>query len=347
LKHLLARTWVRSAIALLLVAATAWFAGQRLVDGAFAVDGSTIRDNLPILAAAVGMLALSSLLLGAGWIALLEAVTPESPRRRGCLLVAFSYAWLGRYVPGTLPFFAGRVVLGQRVGYRTRPLVLTTAVQNVLEVLVSVVVGACLLIASLGVTERDGLFVLLAVAPALALLVLHPTILRRVANAALRMIGREDLPEGELPPGRALALSASLVIANQALNGLALWIVLDIVAGASPSDAMLVTGALSLAGAAGMFVVLVPAGLGVRDGALTALLASRFTVEAAALASVMFRLCTVVADLTLFAAAFVVDLAAGWRIALGALRGEGARPVALEPSAPERRVPSLPERRSA
>ena len=345
--HVFGKTWVRSAIAILLIAATAWFAGQRLVDGAFAVDGTTLRENAAVLGLAIALLAFATLLLGAGWIVLLEAVTPSQPHRRARLLVSFAYAWLGRYVPGTVPFFAGKVVLGGRAGYRTRPLVLTTAVQNVLEVLVSAVVGASLLIASLGVMERDGLFVLVAIAPAIGLLALHPALLRRLSSTVLRLLGREPLPDGELPPARAIAASAVLVVGNQLLNGLALWLVLDVVAGASIADWMLVTGALSLAGAAGMFVVLVPAGLGVRDGALTALLASKYTVEAAALASVTFRLCTVVADLALFAIALIIDLLAGWRIALGTLRGDARQPIPLETPIPERRVAPVPERRSA
>lgn len=345
--HIFGKTWVRGAIAVALVGAIAWFAGRRLAEGAFAVDGSTVADNLDVLALAVLLLALSTLVLGVAWIALLESVSPREARRRGPLLVAFAYAWLGRYVPGTVPFFAGKVVLGKRAGYRTRPLVLTTAVQNVLEVLVSTVVGATLVIASLGITERDGLFVILAIGPTVALLALHPAVLRRIAGASLRLLGRDPLPEGELPPGRAIATSSILVILNQLINGLALWLVLDVVAGASPGDWMLVTGALSLAGAAGMFVVLVPAGLGVRDGTLTALLASKYTVEAAALASVMLRLCTVVADVALFVVALGVDLAAGWNIGLGAIRGDDNKPIVLEPAPSERRAAPLPERRSA
>jgi hypothetical protein len=341
------KTWVRGVVAVLLVSAIAWFAGQRLVDGAQAVDAATLRENLAILALAVIMLAASTLLLGAGWIVLLESVTPREPRRRARLLVSFAYAWMGRYVPGTVPFFAGRVVLGGRCGYRTRPLVLTTAVQNVLEVLVATVVGASLLIASQGVTERGGLFVLLAIAPSAALLALHPAVLMRIAGASLRLLGRDPLPEGELPPTPAIALSAVLVVSNQLLNGLALWLVLDVVAGAALTDWMLITGALSLAGAAGILIVLVPAGLGVRDGALTALLAPRYAVEAAALASVMLRLCNVVADLALFVCALIVDLIAGWRIGLGALRGEQKVPAVFDVQSPARAMPQQPERRSA
>lgn len=344
--HLLTGTWARGATALLLVAVISWFAGQRLA-GDGAVDGAILRDNLPSLGAVLGLMMLSTLLLGVGWIALLESVTSTTSRQRALLLVAFAYAWLGRYIPGTLPFLAGRVALARRAGYRTRPLVLTTAVQNVLEVLVSAIVGACLIIASLGVTERSGLFIALATAPALGLLVLHPRLLRNAANIVLRSVRRDPLPVGDLPPVRALTTSAILVVANQLLNGVALWIVLDVVAGASVRDVMLVVGATSLAGAAGMFVVLVPAGLGVRDGALAALLASRFTMEVAALASVTFRLLAVVADLALFAVALAVDVAAGWRVALGALRGEPTQPAILEPAATPRRVAAVPERRSA
>ena len=344
--HLARSNWIRGSIATALLVAMLWFALRSLVDGAGSVDADALVADAEWFALAIGLFMLATLFLGAAWIVLIESVAPGEPHRRGRLMLVFSYSWLGRYVPGTLPFFAGKVYLGTRLGYGTRPLVVTTAVQNVLEILISAVVGATMIVASQGLTAGGGRFIALALLPSAALAALHPAVLRRVVDASLRVLRRDPLPDGALPPTRALMAASLFVATNQAINGIALWIILRAVGSASVDDIFLATGALSLAGVAGILVVLVPAGLGVRDTALTALLASRFTVEVAALAAIMLRLLTIVADLALFALAFIIDVVAGTHVAWHAVRGKPSlQPLA--PSQPSAAPAVISERRSA
>jgi hypothetical protein len=172
---------------------------------------------------------------------------------------------------------------------------------------------------------------------------LHPSILRRLADRGLRAVGRDPLPDGALPSVRAIATAALLTATNQILNGAAMLIVLTTVTDAGPRDLLLATGALSLAGVAGILVVLAPAGLGVREGALIGLLATRFAVDAAALASVVVRAVMIVSDLALVLLALVIDVASGAGVIASVFRRE--RPRAVEP----RSVPAavVPQRRSA
>lgn len=345
--NLLHSGWIRGGAAIALVGAMIWFASQALVDGAESVEQGALLSDLEWFALATGLFMLATLALGIAWIVILESVVPNEPHRRGRLMLAFSYSWLGRYVPGTVPFFAGKVYLGARLGYGTRPLVVATAVQNVLEILIATVVGATMIVAAQGMTAGGGRYLLLAVLPSVALAGLHPVVLRRIVDASLRVLRREPLPAGALPPTRALMAASFFAALNQALNGIALWVILRAVGGASIDDVFLATGALSLAGVAGILVVLVPAGLGVRDGALTALLASRFTVEVAALAAVMLRLLTVVADLLLFAIAFLIDTVADTRVGWHAIRGKPALEAVPTSTANVSTTGAVSERRSA
>ncbi len=338
---------MRATIAIALLGAMLWFASRSLVDGAGSVDTAALVADAEWFALATGLFMLATLCLGAAWIVLIESVAAAEPHRRGRLMLAFSYSWLGRYVPGTLPFFAGKVYLGTRIGYGTRPLVVTTAVQNVLEILVSTVVGATMIVAAQGLTAGGGRYIVLALLPSVALAALHPSVLRRIVDASLRILRREPLPDGALPPTCALMAASFFVATNQAINGVALWIILRAVGGASVDDIFLATGALSLAGVAGILVVLVPAGLGVRDGALTALLASRFTVEVAALAAIMLRLLMVIADLALFVLAFIIDVVAGTHVAWHAVRTKAALQTVPPSPASAPPVTAVTERRSA
>lgn len=334
--------WARTVIVVALLAGMFWFASTQLTAGVSNIGAAALRDNLPLLAVATATFMCATLLLGGAWITLIESVSAGEPTRRRKLLVAFSYSWLGRYLPGTLPFFAGKVYLGTRVGYGTRPLLVSTAVQNVLEILIATIVGATAIAASQGATTGDGRYIALALFPMLGLITVHPHVLRRLIDASLHVLHREPIAEGSLPPTRALATASLFIAGNQMLNGLALLVILHSVAGAGWDDALLAIGALSLAGVTGILVILLPAGLGVRDGVLAALLTSRFTVETAALAAIVMRLVTVFADLALFATALCVDLAAGWRLAWRAVRVErepvSPTPVPTPAVAAERRA---------
>jgi hypothetical protein len=78
------------------------------------------------------------------------------------------------------------------------------------------------------------------------------------------------------------------------------------------------------------------------------LLSARVTVESAAFVAVLLRLVTVVADVTLFALAFVIDALFGLRVASRALRGDRElRPVPATAATRGPSTPALPDRRSA
>lgn len=298
-----------------------WFAGRRLGAGASSFDSETLVHHLPTFALVIGILLLATLFLGEAWSVLVRDLAGRGAVNRSQLRVAFVYAWLGRYVPGGIPLLAGRIYLGQQAGYPRRELITATAVQGILEVLTCTAFGSVLVAIAMGIMSGIGVYAGLAVASALGLLLLRPSTLRRAIDRALRQFGREQLPQDALPTGRAILVAASLILVNQILNGFALLLMMRVVTDAGVGDVLLITGALSLAGIAGVVVAVAPAGLGVRDGVLAALLTTRFVADAAALSAVMLRVLTVVADLVLVVAAMAIDLCVGHGVMKGAVRG--------------------------
>jgi len=318
------RTALILATALLMLAFVAW----KLHAGLAAVDRQTMLAHAPAIAAAMALFAAGTLLLGAAWVVVVRGVA----RGRGAapteLMTAFAFAWLGRYIPGSVPFFAGKVYLGRQLGHETRPLVIATGVENVIEILVAAVVGCSLIAASTTAPGSAALLGVAALAPLAALVALHPSVFRRITNRALRVMRRDPIPQQSFPPMRNIVAAAALVAANQLVNGLGLLVLMHSVAGMSWSGAVLCTGALALAGVAGMLVVVAPAGFGVRDGVLTALLATRVAVDGAASGAVLMRVVTLFADLALVLLALAFDaLTSGGvarRIARGARHGTPA-----------------------
>jgi hypothetical protein len=96
-----------------------------------------------------------------------------------------------------------------------------------------------------------------------------------------------------------MATAALLVLAGTAANGLAMLGLLGAFSDAAWTDAPLVIGAASLAGVAGIVIAIAPSGLGVREGALVALLATRFPPEAVLFSALWLRLIQLAVDLAL------------------------------------------------
>ncbi|HEX5479980.1 MAG TPA: lysylphosphatidylglycerol synthase domain-containing protein [Dehalococcoidia bacterium] len=290
------------------------------------IDAATLSDHIGALCVAMLLFALSTLLLASAWIAVLNGSTQDRPAARVRLYVAFAVAWIARYVPGTVPFFAGKVYLARNLGYRSRPLLIATGIENVLEILVAGFIGSVLLVVA-GGTESSALYALAGVAAATALVALHPAVFSRLANRILTLAKREPVPHDAFPSTRTLAAASVFIALNQLTNGIALLIILRATAGAGWSDLPLVTAAQSLAGVAGLLVVIAPAGFGVRDGALAALLATRVAVGAAALAAIVMRLVSICADVILVTAALAFDWATGGQVVRGFLRGRTPAPA--------------------
>lgn len=311
----------RSRIAFILatIAAIGAFAVLRLVDGTASIE-TQFAQHWPVLTLAIVAFAAGSALLGCSWVVLSAGVSPRGDASR--LAITFAYSWLGRYVPGSAPFFAGKVLIGARFGYTKRALTMSTIIESVLEVMIATAIGGSMLLLASGGGAR-GVYIALAVVPAAGLVTLHPTVLRRIVDSGLSVARRSPLPDGALPSSARLVVAAGLIAMAQLINGLAMLALLQAVAGAGWRDAALATGALSLAGVLGIIIVVAPAGLGVRDGALTGLLATRFAVESATIAAVLLRTLTVVSDLLLFAVALACDAASGGRV-IGAVLGRGA-----------------------
>jgi hypothetical protein len=286
------------------------FAAYRLASGSSSV-GAQFAEHWPLLALAIAAFASGSALLGCSWIVISDGVSRGGDPGR--LAITFAYTWLGRYVPGSAPFFAGKVLLGARFGYSKRGLTTSTVIESVLEVMIATAIGASMLLVTAGDGVR-GMYTVLAIAPAAGLVALHPVVLRGIIDAGLRVARRAPLPDGALPSFGRLAVAAALITATQLINGLGMLALLHATADAGWRDAALAAGALSLAGVLGIIIVLAPAGLGVRDGALTGLLTARFAVESATLAAVLLRTLTVISDLLLCATALVCDLLSGGHV---------------------------------
>jgi hypothetical protein len=238
-----------------------------------------------------------------GWRVLLEdlgthlALPPASS--------VFLVGQLGKYLPGSVWTVVAQAEMGAKLLVPRRRM----AVVGILSIGFAVLTGLLLgipavqpLAASQG-TTISWWWVVLAVA--LGSLMLWPGVLNTMIRWGLRLLRREPL-EHDLS-GRAVAVSSVWFTAAWVGAGLGTFVLARSVAPEAPVGPLLVTcvGGFALASAAGMFSILVPAGVGVRDGVLALLLVTLMPLPAATAVVVVARFLAVLADLSLAGAAWL------------------------------------------
>jgi uncharacterized membrane protein YbhN (UPF0104 family) len=247
--------------------------------------------------------------LGMTWIELLERLGGRrSPR--GPLLRAFFYCWLGRYIPGTIPFLVMRVEATRRLGYSRAVVVASIAYEQVLQIGVALTVSLALLMMAFGPRAAGfAAYGLILIPLAAAGVCLHPRVLASLANRAARLRGRPEITDELLLTGHAMMRVAAMYAAAVLVNGLGFYFVLRAVAPVSLAEFPAACGAYNLAGVLGILAIFVPSGLGVREGVVTALVGLHQPLEVAATAALLSRAAAVIADVVPAGLLLVTDIA--------------------------------------
>jgi hypothetical protein len=279
--------------------------GPAIAVGGLALVGWTIVDQWSEITSEVGdaswgwlagsvVLALAAMVaIGLPWGRALRLVGGQgAPTRR--LLAWFLAGQVGKYVPGGVWPVVGRAELAVRGGVPRVPAYSSTALS-----LATTNVG-CALAAALAFPfaaraeegdARSGAWVL----PLLLLsaLLLHPRVLSTVLRLARRAVRRPDL-DLVVPPWRATAALVLLHLPGWALVGAATYAVaraLD----PSPPIAPIVF-ATFVSWVAGMVVVPVPGGLGVREVVFAGVASTALPAGLAATVALLARLVFMAAD---------------------------------------------------
>jgi glycosyltransferase 2 family protein len=182
-----------------------------------------------------------------------------------------------RYLPTGLVAFASRAVLVSRFGVPQAVTLATVAV----ELALIVVVGAGLAAACLPSTELAGPLRVLVAGGAVGALALGPWLLRAASGRVRRLDPRRA---GGWDVGQLYAAELGFV-ANQVAKTVAFVVFAAGVLPVAGDDVLLLAGAFNAATTLGT-VGITPAGLGVREGVMAALLQGRFGLgDGAALAA--------------------------------------------------------------
>ena len=282
-----------------LIAAAAIFIVPALNDGSAALLSHGDLTS-PRLLVSLGLMTASIIGAALLWIQMLQCL--EQERVRGWpLLRLFLLTWPTRYVPGTVPYHATRLMFAQKAGATTGAITTTAAYEAILQAAAAALLGIGCTVAAINLGRSLSSAYVLAVIPFVALpLLLQPRSLLLVVNRILTLLGRAEISRAALLSSRQiLAFLVSYAVLYSA-NGTAFYLLLRWLFD-SDASIWLAIGAYNVAGAAGIAVLFVPSGLGVREAVLVGFMSSSLSPEQALIAAGAARALTVIADLVPFA----------------------------------------------
>jgi len=244
----------------------------------------------------------SILVLGLVWRKIIKKIDSSAQLSYRSTFKIYVYAWLGRYVPGKIWIFVGKIYLGVKERLKFRVLALASFLELILYLISQSLLSLFFLIFCLkevSIFHQDYVRALLFVFVFLLLIIIHPSILSFVVNKVLRIFKKDQIPrENFLSYRTGFGIIASYSFSS-ILYSLSFLFLLKSFFNLSGENAILVLGSFILANIIGEVAIFAPVGLGVREGVLVGLLQLFIPLPIAILSSLLSRIWFVLIDLFL------------------------------------------------
>ncbi|WP_158637021.1 lysylphosphatidylglycerol synthase domain-containing protein [Arenimonas daejeonensis] len=307
------RRWLGWALAAALATYFVWFASRNLDTRTLAMLGSA-----KVLAAVVAAALLYATIIPVtawAWVRLLAR--QDENWRAGQLAVMLGRIQLAKYIPGNVAQHALRATLALQAGMGGRALTVTVVQETVLAIAASVLVGvAALAISAPGLEQlpessRRWLFsagiALAVLVLVLSLFDLPPDRLR----ASRFRLARALAGFGGLPGASTVVPALAAYALNYLVIGVGLWLVARAAGAPTALDLPVATAVFALAWLLGFLAPGAPAGLGMREGIMTLLLAGVVPASDALAFVLLARVVTLVGDALIYLTSMGAILASG------------------------------------
>jgi hypothetical protein len=176
--------------------------------------------------------------------------------------VAWGQPMLARYVPGSVLYVLGRVLLSERLGVPRRTTVASIAYEQAISATSAVIFGAYFFIVHPDLEGQPLRFAVVLLIPA-AIALLHPRVFGPLADRLLRAFGREPLPA--VISMRGIAGLLGFYLLNWVVMAIGTYCVARSVSDVSIDEMLTVGSAQALGYVAALATLVAPAGLGIRD----------------------------------------------------------------------------------
>jgi len=201
------------------------------------------------------------------WVSVLRGLGVVAPV--GQAWRVFFISQLGKYLPGLLWPALAQMEAGRRWGARRSTMLAANLLMIAVLTGTGLVLGLVLLPGSVGLAGIPG-WVAWVLAAALLVVCLRPRLLTGVVDRAFALVHRD--PPRLAASARAMAVSCAWALVTWLLYGIHIWFLVQGVGGSGTDAWVAATGGIALGWALGLVAVFAPAGVGVRDAVLLAVL---------------------------------------------------------------------------
>ena len=256
--------------------------------------------------------------------------------------VAWGQPLLARYVPGSILYVLGRMLLSERTGVPRRITVASIVYEQAISATAAIVFSAYFVITHPDLQGQPLRWAFLLLIPA-AIAMLHPRVFGPLANRALRAFGREPLPE--VIPLRGIATLLAFFLAIWVVVAIGTYCVARSVSDVSGGDVLAVGSAQALGYVAALATLVAPAGLGIRDAVFAwavkgAVPGNSFAIGS--LIALVVRGVLTIVEVLYVAAVTALGRSQGWTIHTGVLHPSPEEEAAGVEGAGETQGASIP-----
>ena len=282
-----------------LIVATAFFVVLN-ISGAVELLTAQVARRPELLLPCLALMCAAVVWYGLSWLLILRQLGVKGPGSSS-LLRFFLLTWPARYIPGTVPYHATRVLMAERIGATRNTVLASIAYELILSVGSAAAIGLVGVTIGLGIGDSMGSLYVVGLLPLLMLpLFLHPAIFFSVTNRLLALARRQRFQAGQVLTARQIMVAFASYCVVHVLNGVAFYYCIVGLTGTSVS-LLVAVGTFSLAAAIGVAAIFLPSGIGVREAAIVAVLSTSLSTEDALLVAATARAVSVVGDLLPFA----------------------------------------------
>jgi glycosyltransferase 2 family protein len=253
--------------------------------------------------------------------------------------VAWGQPMLARYVPGSVLYVLGRVLLSERAGVPRRLTIASIVYEQAISATSAIIVASYFIINHPDLQEQPLRWAVLLLIPA-AIAVLSPRVFGPLANRALRAFGREPLPA--VVSLRGVISLIAFYSMNWVVVAFGIYCVARSVTYVPFDDILLVGSAQAIGYFAALVTLVAPAGIGVRDAAFAWAVKAAVPGKSFALGSLIaiaVRGVMTLGELIYVAAVTALGRREGWSIPTGIIHASPEEEAAEREREGEGRAP--------
>lgn len=262
-----------------------YFLGRTIYRNWGQIDFKQLYFNVPLLIVSILLLFIFFLLFVFGWKLILRGLGVSLPFLKSFKIIFYSQ--LGKYLPGKIWVFVGRMYFCQQLGIPASKIFLSM----VLEMALSMISG--ILIFLVGFSIFPGLQIdinpfFLMIVVIILFVIIHPKVFTRIINIFLHLVKKGPI-RIDLSFSQICGIMLYYCVMWFSL-GIAFYFLINSTTFIALSTIPILAGAFSISTTIGAMALFIPGGLGVRESVLAFLLSNFFPISLAILLSVLSRI---------------------------------------------------------